>query len=297
MYLYLVIIAVLVVLIAYILYNKYYDEKLDFYIGEIDKMMIYFNNKYELIRNKENLMKQKLNNVDIFIINLRRSVDRKQRILKEVNKYKINNVNFIDAIDGKNIPGDMKYINNDDSLSSGELGCTLSHLKAIKNYHDNYSHKDYVMICEDDITFQFLPFVDTNINEIINNAPKDWEFIELYSTCECNPCKTYVNYSQNKCYSAVCYLINLKGAKSILNKAYIDNKYIVGTVPGFFNFFKSGEADKYITKLCKSYAYTKVFVTTHNDTTKLNSTIHENHTYMHVEREYMDIKKLYDMYQ
>lgn len=294
MYLNLLII-VLIVLISYFLYKQYRDDKLMYYIDEIETMTEYFDNLYLQIP-KDILMENKLNNIDIFIINLPKSIDRKQRIIKEINKYDIKNVKFIEAVDGKNIPSNIKYINHDRWLSDGELGCTLAHLKAIKNYYDNYKHKNYVMICEDDVTFKFLPFVNTNINEIINNAPDDWEFIELYSTCECNSCDVYVDYTDNKCYSAVCYLINLHGAKSILDKAYKNGKFIIGFPTSIFNFFKTGEADKYITTLCNSYAYTNVFITTHNNLDALNSTIHEGHTYMHIEREYEDIKKLYDMY-
>jgi len=40
-----------------------------------------------------------LNNIPVYIINLPDSIDRKNSVMKEFNGY--NNVNFVDAVDGR----------------------------------------------------------------------------------------------------------------------------------------------------------------------------------------------------
>jgi len=302
MYLYVFIIVILATLIIYFLClskSKYeYFDHTDYY-SDIKNMLDYFNDKYLSMTNKDDIINDKLNDIDIFIINLPRSIERKQRLTSEINKYNIKNVEFIEAIDGKNVPENIKYVNNDETLSYGELGCTLSHLKAIKNYYNNYSDKEYVMICEDDITFQLLPYVKTNVNEIINNAPKDWHIIEIYTTChDCGGvCKNnYVEFSKNNCYLTACYLINLNGAKKILDYAYKNNKFVIDK-PNTQYSRKRGSSDTFLMDICNSYAYNDIFIMPINNTNELNSTIHQDHTDEHIKREYMDIKKLYDSYQ
>ncbi len=76
-----------------------------------------------------------MNNIPIYIINLEKRKDRKEEIIKELNKYKIDNYEFIKAIE----------------FPDGYIGCALSHIialdLAIKNKYDK------VIILEDDFIF------------------------------------------------------------------------------------------------------------------------------------------------
>lgn len=101
-----------------------------------------------------NLVNVKWNN--IFIINLKRRIDRKNDIEQKLLKQNINQYEFIEAIDGidENIQfkfNELKKKNMTPIISSGHYACLLSHIKAIKLAKNrNYSN---IMILEDDIYF------------------------------------------------------------------------------------------------------------------------------------------------
>jgi hypothetical protein len=90
----------------------------------------------------------------IFIINLKRRIDRKIEIINKLNKYCLNNYEFIDAIDGKekNILNEYDKLKNDTNIvNSGHYGCLLSHIKAITRAKNE--NLKSVLIIEDDVIF------------------------------------------------------------------------------------------------------------------------------------------------
>lgn len=90
----------------------------------------------------------------IFIINLKRRLDRKKTMVKQFKLQKINKYEFINAVDGMepNILDNFLELKNNHKtqiVSSGHFACLLSHIKAIEEAKSRgYSN---IMILEDDI--------------------------------------------------------------------------------------------------------------------------------------------------
>jgi len=158
-------------------------------------------------------MEKLKNSPRFYYINLERSKERKERIENMFQEY---NLDFkrIEAVDGKNLSNyDSRFIN------AYEYGCTLSHLKAIQQFYD--SNEEYGIICEDDMTLEFLPLWKTSLFDVIKKAPNDWEVIMLgyilfgkYDHVK----DLYNKFIPAVHCSTISYCINRSGAKRILEK-------------------------------------------------------------------------------
>jgi GR25 family glycosyltransferase involved in LPS biosynthesis len=214
-----------------------------------------------------------LDNIDIiYWINLERSVNRKknmENILKDIN---IPNKRF-NAVDGKELNDKEIYSNfintKDFNRSKIEYACLLSHLKTIKEF----ANSDYntALILEDDVSMEYKKYWDKKISQIIKDAPKDWDIIQLNyaSIIKLNELYTF-NFNGNiSCTSA--YLINKNGANKLMNLINKENKFIL--LPNTIH-----TADNYIFYLLKTYTYKYPYFTypTNND-----STIHPDHIWFH----------------
>ena len=174
----------------------------------------------------------------IKVINLDKDIDRKNEILRQCYNLNIK-VDFFNAINGKEyykiipkewIKWDMvfNFFMNKFNLgfTMGQIGCYLSHMELYSQLiQSNY---EYIIIIEDDV------ILSEKINEhkeIVNNAPKNWDFIflgtsrifckkllETYEKLDCMPC-------------AHAYIINRKGSQFMLQFSLpitmpIDNRFV-----------------------------------------------------------------------
>lgn len=100
----------------------------------------------------------------IFVINLGKDIDRKEKMIKQFKNQNINNYEFIEGIDGNNEIIAKQYSmikNNTNIVSKGHYGCLLSHIKCIELAKKrNYKG---VIIMEDDI------ILNNNFTEILKN--------------------------------------------------------------------------------------------------------------------------------
>lgn len=242
--------------------------------------------------------KDMLNNIPIYIINLDRSKDRHKFMKDQMKDYTITNYRFISAVDGKKIKKrenniydyeDISFLNNDDTVTNGELGCTLSHLKAISEVLKN--NHDYAIICEDDADLFWIRTWDRTIKNIVDDAPEDWEWISLYlSKPEMYDKQEsfYLDFFENGLYSTTCYIINRNGCQKIMEKYFLDNKFILDKNIIQSHKWKSHRkkryvvADAYLPFMVNSYGIHIGFITGFNDNVSMNSTIHGAHTDFHV---------------
>jgi GR25 family glycosyltransferase involved in LPS biosynthesis len=151
------------------------EIKINFYNNKLDK------DKFVILeKTSENIIniKDQISIDKVYIINLERRIDRKNKILDELKKVGITNYEFITAIDGNNSIIHKKYKELKDEKksklkSSGHLGCLLSHKKALnKAFADNNNQS---LILEDDIFFKSNNF----INELKNIIICPWKIIFL----------------------------------------------------------------------------------------------------------------------
>ncbi len=173
--------------------------------------------------------------IPFYWINLDKDIARRQATEKLLGEYK--NIR---------IPGLL--------CSDRELGCTLSHLKAIKCFLQ--STDEYGVICEDDISLEYQKYWRTDVDGVVKNAPKDWEILQISLTVH--------GETINKFYTAPEYLPHSAGHYSTV--AYIINRNGANKIAA--HFFP-GVADKVLYRIAKTYTY-KYPLFTHIDDAESN---------------------------
>lgn len=157
------------------IYNYDYDIKVCNYLeGSVN---IYDMKRYDNINDKS----YKGEYDKIYIINLEHRTDRKNSIIKQLEKEGITNYEFVNAVNG-NDNAVLKFFNkirkNGSKIGTpGHLGCLLSHKKVLlKAKEDNVNQ---FMILEDDIILK-----DGFMNRLNNILLPEWECIYLSAPLE-----------------------------------------------------------------------------------------------------------------
>ncbi|XP_061490043.1 procollagen galactosyltransferase 2 isoform X2 [Rhineura floridana] len=126
---------------------------------------------------------------EIFMINLKRRKDRRDRMLRTLYEQEIS-VKLVEAVDGKALnTSQLKALNIDmlpgyqdpyslRVLTRGEIGCFLSHYYIWKEVMDRELEK--ILVIEDDVRFehQFKKKL-TKLMDDIERAQLDWELIYI----------------------------------------------------------------------------------------------------------------------
>jgi GR25 family glycosyltransferase involved in LPS biosynthesis len=203
----LLIYLILAGLLAYLLF------KLIFHIVMADQYNSILN--YVKIDEQAETIHNFFENYPIYYINLDRAADRRAYLEEMFDKYQIKNVTRIQGVDGKNVDVEYKVIGYT-KYSPGELGCSLSHIRAIKTAYENGD--EIAVIIEDDCGFGLLSQNKLSLQQIINLAPPDWEYLNL---CPLNPMihlynETFVPDVNFTGYGTSVYVINRKGMEKIL---------------------------------------------------------------------------------
>jgi len=214
-------------------------------------------------------------------INLDRSEDRMEYMENLLNPLAVPNIR-ISAVDG--IIHDTKdmIIQNHatEILSSGIKACTLSHLKAMLCAKEKCDDNQYVMICEDDVSFRNVKYFTAKgmtLETIIKMAP-EFDVLTLHKTTVNTYPNLYIDWNDelskgNHIGSAVCYIVSKKGIDKICNKFNYDeqtNKYTIHTNDNIVS-------DVLLYKGNKAFCYNYNVVTTLDET----STLHSEHLLFH----------------
>jgi len=143
-------------------------------------------------------------------------------------------------------------------LKRVEYACLLSHLETIRAF----SETDYpiAMIMEDDITLEYKRYWATTIRNIENNAPYDWEILQLcYINDHSLPRK---EYTTSRYASAAAYLIKNSTAKRLIKEIYDSQS-------DQYSDIRFNQADWYLFSKMKTYTYKYPYFTyrTNNDST------------------------------
>lgn len=225
----------------------------------------------------------------VIYINLDRSPERREFMEKQLDYFKIKYTRM-KGIDGKLIDinnGEIrdyfdrpvKYANTYTTITKSELGCTLSHLCAIKAaYEMNYEN---VLIFEDDISLNLMPLWTKTLPERIKEAPSDWEILQLFSyDREIDIKKSFHRCEDGTYYwSCAAYLINRKGMQNVLGSSMKGETFTIGHQE------YDGLADVFIYSSTKNtYVCSVPLFYPANDHKTMNSTIHTGHTDFHIRR-------------
>jgi GR25 family glycosyltransferase involved in LPS biosynthesis len=185
-----------------------------------------------------------MNQIKIFIINLKRSGERRHEIERLLEKYSIT-FEFIEAIDGNQLSEEIitesrkrsnNWYQNDwgskYSMKLGEIGAALSHMMIYKRIISE--NIDAAIILEDDILFEKKLQQFVNNVESIFRALQFFDLILLGYTidgkkfrlpAQCSywgrkkiANKLYVGIPLKWYWSAIGYIINRKAASLLLKK-------------------------------------------------------------------------------
>ena len=278
---------IVIFLVLCILYNQNYneiDDKTEYeeYKHELNKLVSKIDMYNKLYPRK------RLISIPVYYINMDKSKDRNEWMIQQLSKnveryYRISGVNGYniqnkdhDTIDG------IEFYNDFKNMSFPEIGCTLSHLKAIYTAYIN--GENMAIIMEDDVYIDMTNLLENSIEEIVENAPEEWEilqFVHLESNLNTSS-KTFKQYTFHphtrgnyESYTSS-YLINRKGMENILKR--------LGRNPYYLDINTSdyGVSDCIIYDNAKTFVIEPSIVTPYN--LKIESTIHTEHTHIHLKR-------------
>jgi hypothetical protein len=187
----------------------------------------------------------------VYYINLDRDVQRNNEMIEQFSKYHITNPTRIQAIYGKGFNSLKKgedqgiKFTNTFKLSAGELGCTLSHLCAIrKGYEDGH---EFIVVMEDDAGLDLIPYWPFDLPVLIGNIKEDWNVIQM-------TCSTYSSFNNDNIitpwksnyYGTAAYVINRKGMSNVLSQLYINGVFVLDKQKNPKFTKKSGVSDRLI---------------------------------------------------
>ena len=215
----------------------------------------------------------------IYWINLERSKDRKKTMetMFQDSIFYGKPIQRVEAVDGKLDTVYDKLEMKTKRNTKLEYACLLSHLNAVKTFSE--SSYGTALIFEDDVTLEFKNYWHRSLREIIDNAPADWEIIQLcYITSGTLQADyTLNNYQRNRyggIASMAAYIINNKAAKKFMDETYcpLTEKYRLRD-------YHTHEADHYLYKCLRTYTYKYPYFIYPTDNT---STLHPEDLNSHI---------------
>lgn len=235
--------------------------------------------------------------VPVLYINMNRSKKRRDFMEQQLSQLSLD-YERIPAVDGKALHslthGTVNNIlfHNNYSLSPAELGCTLSHILAAKQLLER--NLEVALVMEDDCVCYLIPYWNTTIPQLMQNAPDDWEILQLFSIKgRCIDCKERF-FAHNPSRHALCrstgaYLLTKRGAVSILRNCGMDTGLGKPGDPQMITLNAKqnerqvphhGVADRFIYDSAVTYVYSTPLFFMGDEF--LESTIHINHESEHI---------------
>ncbi|XP_040180703.1 inactive glycosyltransferase 25 family member 3 [Rana temporaria] len=169
---------------------------------------------------------------EVFLINLLRRPERRERMLRSLYEQEISN-RVIDAVDGSALnsshikrmgvnllPGFYDPFSGR-TLTKGEVGCFLSHYKIWQEIVDK--QLEATLVFEDDVRFEsFFKRKMIRLLSEVRTAQLDWDLIYIgRKQVTTDPEKAVENVRNlvvaDYSYWTLCYMISLQGAQKLLN--------------------------------------------------------------------------------
>jgi GR25 family glycosyltransferase involved in LPS biosynthesis len=160
----------------------------------------------------------------IYYLNLDGQPERREYMETQFEHWELNNYTRISAYDGREDDlSDIIKGKYPEMMSSGEVGCVTSHLKAINHWY-NTSNSPYAIIMEDDCELEVAKYWSFVWEDFISRAPYAWDIIQLAIICTGDivvPIHTrFVND-----FSTACYVITRHHAQKLIKYHIRGNKY------------------------------------------------------------------------
>ena len=160
----------------------------------------------------------------IYCINLDGQPERWEFMENQFKYWEIEDYTRISAYDGREDDlSDIIQGRYPEMMSSGEIGCTTSHLKAMKHFLDN-SDAPYAIIMEDDCDLELVRYWNFTWADLVAHFPYDWDVVQMAIICtgdlHVKIHKRFVNE-----FSTACYVINRHHAEKLIRLHCRGDKY------------------------------------------------------------------------
>lgn len=161
---------------------------------------------------------------NVYWLNLDADVHRRQYMEEQLEYWEIENHTRISGYDGRSddVSCYLKGVYPENMIQN-EVGCCLSHLKAIKHFYEN-TDDEYALILEDDVVFDIVKYWNFSWKEFFSKLPYDWDCVQLTTICTGNIHIKLHNHFIND-FSAAAYLINRHHASKIIKHHIRGEKY------------------------------------------------------------------------
>lgn len=284
-----IIFFICLVYLLYLTYRYFKKREKREITNEFSNVLNKFDEYYNTIQTKKI-------NLPTYYINMDKYQNRRNYMENHLKKY-TNGYKRIRGFNGyiienkeKDKVDDIQFINDYPDITKAEIGCTMSHMMAIKTAYDNGDH--VALILEDDTNISLVNMLDFDFSEFLEHAPNDWEILKFfYMNMDMNMNnfrnKEYKEYKyipenpKQHSFSTVGYVINRKGMEKILNYAYsYDNNTF--HIRNSQNIPSNGVADIFLYEIVNTYNVEPSIFFPNN--TDFKSTIHDDHTDGHIVR-------------
>ena len=160
----------------------------------------------------------------IYYLNLDGQPERKQYIEEQFKYWDIENYERISAYDGRDDDlSDIIKGRYPDNMSSGEVGCTTSHLKALKHYLET-SDAPCAVIMEDDVDLQIVKNWNFTWKDFYSLVPYDYDVIQLAIICT-GPLHVALHKRFVNDFSTASYMITRRHAEKLVGLHCRGDKY------------------------------------------------------------------------
>ena len=167
----------------------------------------------------------KLKNIPpIYYLNLDGQPERKQYMEEQFKYWEIENYTRISAYDGRTDDlSDIISGRYPDNMNSGEIGCTTSHLKAIKHWIET-SDSQCAIFMEDDVDLEVARYWDFTWKDFQSLVPYDYDVIQLAIICT-GPLHVKLHRRFVNDFSTAAYMITRHHAEKLLKFHIRNEKY------------------------------------------------------------------------
>ena len=118
----------------------------------------------------------------VYCINLDDHVERWEYMQDQFEYWNIKNYTRISGYDGREDDlSDIITGRYPDNMLTGEVGCTTSHLKAMKEFLK--TDAPYAIMMEDDCDLDLVKFWNFNWKDFVAHLPFDWDVVQLAIIC------------------------------------------------------------------------------------------------------------------
>ena len=160
----------------------------------------------------------------VYCINLDGQPERWEYMENQFKYWEVDNYTRISAYDGRDDDlSDIIKGKYQENMSSGEVGCTTSHLKAMKHYLET-SDSHYAIMMEDDCSLDLVRFWNFKWSDLYAYFPYDYDVVQLAIICtgdiHVRLHKRFVND-----FSTACYVISRYHAEKLVRLHCRGDKY------------------------------------------------------------------------